>query len=217
MGTCYYTDCGTTSSAGAMSLGDETVSPFPSDSRQQARDPVSDDTGSSELVISQFRDLVGSFFRASAPSKRKLRAWVVDDVAVGRRLTERIECILEHVVLSPKPSRLDDGIDILDKPKVDLTTYLRDAQYRGSLSRKHEDAIYVLVRAAGRRPDDAARFVLPWALKSERASVREAAAEALADLGTEAATSMLRQMSDHDNSPSVREAAQEALEHIAEA
>jgi len=216
MATCYYASGGTTSSAGVSNNGEETVGPSGFDVVQQAMNTASDDTTSSELVMSQFRGLVESLFQASAENKHKLRGWVVDDVAVGRRLIERVECILEHAVSSPKPSRLDDAIDVLDQPKVDLTAYLRDAQSRSILDSKPNDAIYVLVRAAGRRSDDAAGFVLPWALKSNHASVREAAVEAFADLGTEAAIKKLREVSESDGSPSVRDAAKEALEDIAE-
>ncbi|MCC5786069.1 MAG: HEAT repeat domain-containing protein [Phycisphaerales bacterium] len=199
-----------------MDLGNGTSGQRDLNPKHQPKDPVSNDSTSAELVMSQFRGLVGSLFRSPIASKRCIRDWVVDNVAVGRRLSERVECILEHAVLSTKPSRLDDAIDILDQPRVDLTTYLRDAQFRGSLDRKPEDAIYILVRAAGRRSDDAARFVVPWALKSDQASVREAAVEALADLGTEAAISMLRRVSQFDDSSSVRETAKEVLEDIVE-
>lgn len=228
MATCYCAHDETTSSTEATSgaLDDDSSAPsgqrgleargcpFGPDFRQQKNRPVSDDTTSAELAISQFRGLVRSFFRASMASKRNLRGWVVDDMAVGRRLTERVECILESAVSSTKPSRLDDAIDILDHPKVDLTTYFRDV--RGSLEREGDDAIYVLLRAAGRRSDNAARFVLPWALKSDRTCVREAAVEALADIGTEAAASVLRRISESDASSSVREAAKEALDEITE-
>jgi hypothetical protein len=167
--------------------------------------------------MSQFEGLVESLFCVAAPGKRSLRAWVVDDVAVGRRLMERVEFILQQVSTSPKPSRLDDAIDILDDVHVDLTAYLREARFRRSLERKHDDVLYVLIRAAGRRPDQAAEFIVPWATKSDRPSVREAAVEALADLGTPAASIMLRQIAELDESSSVREAAKEILNDLDEA
>ena len=216
MANCFFAGSGTTSFADPTDLDDASQGVSGRDVRREPPDVEPTDSTAAELVMSQFRELVGSLFRAPAARKRSLRSWVIQDLAVGRRLTERVEFILEYALQSSKPTRLDDAIDILDNSQVDLTAYLRNAQFQQSLDRKQDDAIYILVRAAGRRSDNAARFVVPWAIKSLRPSVREAAVESLADLRTVGAISMLRNISATDESPSVREAAEEALEDILE-
>lgn len=221
MTTCYYSDEDATSTASKPISETATLAVLDprvhTETRSTAANGAQDeDTSATELKMSQFEGLVKSLFQASALGKRHLRPWIVDDLSVGRRLTERVELILRHTVASPKPSRLDDAIDVLDDVRVDLSTFLREAQARDVLAKMDNDALYVLVRAAGRRSDDAAQFVIPWATKSGRESVREAAAEALADLNTPATIAMLRGISESDASASVREVALELLRDLDE-
>lgn len=216
----YYSDEGATSTATEAISETATLGPSDPHVRTETRSKsthgaVGEDSSATELKMSQFEGLVKSLFQASALSKRYLRSWIIDDIAAGRRLTERVGIVLRQAIESAKPSRFDDAIDVLDDVRVDLSTFFREAQAR-VLAKMNDDALYVLIRAAGRRADDAAQFVIPWAAKSARDSVREAAAEALADLKTPATIALLRQISETDASASVREVASELLHDLDE-
>jgi len=213
--SCYPESADTTSTTTPSFDQDATASEFNSNLMQSSEWTVDEESTAPELAMSQFEGLVASFFRASAVLKQRLRSWVIEDVSVGRRLSQRIEIILEEALSSAKPSRLDDAIDVLSDPRVHLGTYLREARLRNALP-MHEDALYILVRAAGRHSDEVMRFIVPWTLEDPRASVREGAVEALADLRTPAAIRKLQSIAVSDSSQCVRESANEAIAEINE-
>lgn len=207
---------GAISTSTGSEFGSEGMSHF-SDQQSKTRLAESqEDTASTEEKMAIFQGLVKALLHAPASKKRSLRNWVVDDLAVGRRLSERIRFVLDEAISTPRAGRLDDAIDVLDDARVNLTNFLRERQFHISRENMDEDAIYILVRAAGRRGPDTTRFIVPWAIQSDRIAVREAAVEALGDLDTPSAISYLHQIAKNDDSASVRDTARHVLNDLDE-
>jgi|GEM_PF-3440607 len=187
------------------------------DRETTAHEPTSDSSSSDGLTMDQFKGFADALFRAPAAKKQSLRNCVIADLEVGRRLSDRIQIILNIALNTPRAGRLDEAIYILGDRRVDLTTFLRDFLDQDRLSKMKPDELYVLIRAAGRRADDAKQFIIPWALKSDNISTRDAAVESLADIASPDAVNILHMFARYDPSPSIRETARDLLDDLAEA
>lgn len=174
------------------------------------------DTATSDLKLTKFASLIRHYLTAPGPDKHEARTLVVDDLSVSRRLDERIDLLLAESVDSPRAGRLDDAIDVLSNERVDLVSYLLADTTTIVLQNLDDNVAHVLIRAAGRR-FDAAAGIISWALLSNRASVRESAVEALADIGTDGAIKTLRAIEKNAQEfQSVREIAREYLAELRE-
>jgi HEAT repeat protein len=210
---CAIPPTDSTSTATDLTVGDTPTGVTPA---RVARAEPSDDTSSSELKLSHFEGLVRAFLRAPACTRHRLREWIIADLAAARRINDRIAIVLREALASSQPGRLGAAIDLLSSPQVNLKQFVQSGLRADLLEAMDEDAAFILVRAAGRRYDHSTELIMPRAVHSLRETVREAAAEALYDLGTPAAVAALTIIADSDSSPIVRQTASERLDDLKE-
>lgn len=172
-------------------------------------------TLSAELEISHFADLVLAYLKAPASTKHSLRRYVVEELRICRHLSERISTLLCAAVDSNRPERLDDAIDVLGNKQVDLATYLLTKTHQ-DLKKLDDDTQYILIRAAGKRLDGCIGHVACWALESKRASLQEAAVEALVEFDTAESLAIVREIADGDADEAVKQVAAEYLSELEE-
>ncbi len=160
--------------------------------------------------------MVTDYIRNSARQKPKVRSLIIDELKKGERVNERVNILLTRSAKAASPGRLDDAIDVLASQDTPLGDYVSPEVLEG-FNVWNEDEIYILLRAAGKRRDGKAWPLVARALDSTLASTREAAVEALCDIGTKAAKRKLQELADNDPSFSVRRLAEERLEELEEA
>lgn len=168
-----------------------------------------------DALLSQFEAMVRHYLRAPGFDKDRAREHVIEELGVRESDVERIDALLDLAIQSPMPGRLDSAIDVLSDNRVDLLTYLSQASF--ALNSLDEDKLYVLIRAAGKRRDSTTAMLTNWSLRHDRPSIRQAAIEALVDVGTLGAIAQIRTIAESDQCESVRRTARECLSDLDEA
>ena len=177
------------------------------------------ETESFDPSLSEFEAIVRNYVCASANQKDDDRQEIISELSRSVDIAGRIDSLLLNGINSPYPGRLDSLIDVLCDSRINLYDYLLRKVFFGGFDfeRLNEDAIYVLIKAAGKRNDSANNLLLSWALNKNRSEcVREAAVEALADIGEEGALDKLKNIAADDKAESIRRIAHEYLAELKE-
>lgn len=172
-------------------------------------------TETADLPLDQFIELTNRFLNAGGEQKHSMREKVLNELNAALRLNERLSVFVGECLLSSRAERLDDAIDVLSDPRVDLPSFLQMLDLPSVLDALEDDIVHVLVRAAGRRSDRSSRLV-DLALECDRAVVRESAIEAIADRGDSTARRRLTLIAETDQSPVNQELALELIADLDE-
>jgi hypothetical protein len=181
-------------------------------------------TGSPGLTL--FQRAVHDLLRGSHRERSVRRNNVIDRLRASRDPMGYINELIDQCAMRGGSEGLDIGIDVLSQFGDLVLQYARefwkkDVKRWGAVNDSHrhhfnDDAWYILLRSAARsdlEPRQKAQMLIYCSIEGSK-SVREASVHAFGDMGGTVAARLLRQLSDSDKSPSVREAAIEVLNDL---
>ncbi len=163
--------------------------------------------------IMEFQGFVSRYHRAKACAKRRERNRIVSLIQTHYRPIERAEAMARYLARSSRPDALDDGIDVLARLSWRTEQLVWDRYREGEIPGHEEDYWYILIRGLGKcQPSDLGKMLIRQLTRSDRLAVREAAVEALADVGGSEAADRLVEIARTDPSPFIRGLARDRLE-----
>lgn len=124
-----------------------------------------------------------------------------------------ISAVLDGLLASKQPGRLDEAIDILACAGPEVERFAIDAARSVRPSDEHDDFWFVVVQALGRvTATGAPHSLVEWALSSDRRQLIEAGISVLGERADEGSKKRLGQLATEHPSVFVRDLAGEALE-----
>jgi len=170
--------------------------------------PSDEDLGTEPLAVVRFEHQVARFQRATGRERDAARAAIINKLLATDDPDAFLNTVIQTLTLSKRPGRLDDAVDILSKCGHLLPQFICEMLSQNQILPVDEDYWYVLIRSVGKSNLPAARmFVdLLWT-KS-----REAAVEALGDIGDDESLKRLHDIAAGDPSARIRQLAAQAIE-----
>lgn len=178
---------------------------------QGYHDPLSTQTPP-DLVL---RETTKAFLQARDPERTQLRRNIVRMLLDDPNSFTLTKTVLEALVQSNKPGRLDDAVDILSQTQPDLYLLASSMLMRSSdkPQSRRDDYFYVIIRSLGRTGGTprAKDFAL-WASSFPMLAAREAVVQALGELEYPWSRELLQKMATNDPSDFIRDLARETIE-----
>lgn len=170
-------------------------------------DPIEDETQTAAPKAVQFGHEVSRFQRTVGGHRDAARATIVRKILKAEDPEEHLEICLQTFLLSARPGRLDDAVDVLSETGAVLQQFVCALVAQPSASDVDEDYWYVLIRALGKsRLPSASMYIEALWLKSPEAGV-----EALGDLGGDESLRRLQTVAASDRSDTIRQLATEII------
>lgn len=171
-----------------------------------------EDTRTEPSESLRFEHELARFQRAVGSERDASRSAIVRNILAADYPDEYVETILQTLILSSCPGRLDDAVDILSETPRVLPQFVSEVLSQPRAAEPDEDYWYVLIRALGKSSLPSSRMFigLLWP-KSPEAGV-----EALGDLGDAESLRRLRAVASTDASDFIRQMAAEILEECSQ-
>lgn len=175
--------------------------------------------------LSDFRDQIRRFQNSSGDARIGERQRLVDTfsptIGSGNEFAENVDEILEAFVCASYAGRLHDAVDVLSSLGLPMFRHGLVCLCAGKARHWSDDHFYIVARSmaeiAGELDDKVQMMWLTYLLRFEHVAIQEAATEALADQGSDAAIATLRRIANEADSALIRDLATEALEGRADA
>jgi hypothetical protein len=160
----------------------------------------------------RFEHEVARFQRATGSERDASRSAIVRRILTADYPDDYVETVLQTLVFSSRPGRLDDAVDILSETPRVLPQFISEALSQPQAAGADEDYWYVLIRALGKSSLPSSRIFIEllWS-KSPEAGI-----EALGDLGDAQSVRRLRAVASSDASDFIRQMAAEILEECSQ-
>ena len=162
--------------------------------------------------VLRFEHEVARFQRALGTERDALRSAIVRKIMAADYPDEYVEVVIQTFVLSSRPGRLDDAVDILSETPRVLPQFVSELLSQPPDNERDEDYWYVLIRALGKSSLSSARMFIEMLWPKSP----EAAVEALGDLGGPESLQRLRDIAGTDASEFIRQMAAEILEEYSQ-
>jgi len=175
------------------------------DAGQESRATQAPDTLRFEYEVSNFQRTVGR-------QREVVRSAIVKKIVASDAPDEYIQTVIDTLLSSGRPGRLDDAIDILAETGRVLPQFILETLAQQQGTEADEDYWYVLIRAVGKSKLPSARMLIQllWSRSPE------AAVEALRDMGDDDSIKRLRAIATSEPSEFIRQMAAEFIEECSE-
>jgi hypothetical protein len=160
----------------------------------------------------RFAREVASFQRSVGTQRDAARGTIVRRILTADDPDEYVGTVLQTLLSSRRPGRLDDAIDILSATGPVVATFICEMLSQPQVTEVDEDYWYVLIRALGRSQIPAARMFIDLLWQKSP----EAAVEALGDLGNAESIARLRTIAGSDGSDRIRQLAADIIEECSQ-
>lgn len=193
--------------------------------RQIASDTARVDNYPGVAGLAVFRRLVRLLLDSPGADSAQRRATAIRIIGIAQDPERYIDEVLTICSAHRGIDRLNVAIDILSQTGEMIRAYAwaflrRDIEEWHRLSERayepNDDYWYILLRSVARtKADDSLKFLfIKMCSGAAMRGIREAVVDALGDLGTDSAKSLLRQVATGDDDAFIREAARHVLDDL---
>lgn len=157
-------------------------------------------------------DIVKSFLEARGLHRSHLRGAIVRKLKEASPPLRITEGVIQTLLKSNKPGRLDDTIDILSQMGPNLYSFAPEILWRRQGEQARDpDLCYVVVRSLGRVDHSSKEPFALWASTLSEEAAREAVVQTLGETDAPWSKALLDKIAREDTSDFIRDLARETL------